>query len=104
MTALIGEAIYDDGFVAYLNGVELGRASMPAGPITAATLAPGSETGNNDVTLDWTAGKGLLVAGPNVLAVEVHQAAPARATWSSIWRCRSRRSPPHRAAWRRAGR
>ncbi|MBK7198609.1 MAG: hypothetical protein IPH80_39680 [Myxococcales bacterium] len=74
VTALVGEAIYDDGFVAYLNGVELGRASMPAGPITATTLAPGYETGDNYATIDWTAGKGLLVAGPNVLAVEVHQA------------------------------
>ena len=47
---------------------------MPAGPITATTLAPGYETGDNYATIDWTAGKGLLVAGPNVLAVEVHQA------------------------------
>jgi hypothetical protein len=37
------EVMYDDGFVAYLNGVEVARRSMPYGPVTYQTLALGHE-------------------------------------------------------------
>lgn len=64
---------YDDGFVLYLNGNEVIRRSMPAGPIVYSTFAMnhaggGVETFNVSTALPW------LVQGQNQLAVEVHQA------------------------------
>ena len=71
---MLGDVMYDDGFVAYLNGVELGRAAMPTGTITATTLSSGHEASNSYQAFDWSAARGALHAGTNVLAVEVHQA------------------------------
>ncbi len=64
----------DDGAVVYLNGREMLRSNLPAGPIAAATYAAqkvqGSEEGRYQRhVVPATA----LVAGRNVLAVEVHQ-------------------------------
>jgi len=74
VTAMLGEVMYDDGVVVYLNGVELGRAAMPTGTITSTTLATGHEAGNSYQAFDWSAGRGALRGGTNVLAVELHQA------------------------------
>jgi len=63
----------DDGFVAYLNGVEATRQSMPAGAITYDTFASPHEGGRYE-SIDLGASIGDLVMGANVLAVEVHQA------------------------------
>ena len=76
VTALRGELMYDDGVVVYLNGVEIGRAAMPAGSVTSTTLASGHEGGAYEV-FDWTAHTDLLVAGSNTIAVEVHQSSPS---------------------------
>jgi hypothetical protein len=65
-------ANYDDGFVAYLNGAEVTRQAMPAGPVTYDTLAMPHEGGAYEV-IDLTAAIPKLVPGMNVLAVEVHQ-------------------------------
>jgi hypothetical protein len=65
-------ANYDDGFVAYLNGQEVARRSMPAGTIAYGTLAISHEGGAYE-TIDLTAHVDKLVLGTNVLAVEVHQ-------------------------------
>jgi len=73
--SFVGDIMYDDGVVIYLNGTEIKRLHMPAGPVTAATLATGWETGN--AYESYQLGDfGLLVEGDNVIAVEVHQAAP----------------------------
>jgi len=77
VTALAGEVMYDDGFVVYLNGTEIGRDAMPGGTVTAGTLSTGHEAGNAYQRYDWTAHRGLLVAGPNVIAIEVHQSSPS---------------------------
>jgi hypothetical protein len=74
VTALTGEVMYDDGIVVYLNGTRIGRDSMPSGTYNASTLALGHEANNAYQRYDWTAQKSLLVAGTNVIAVEVHQA------------------------------
>ncbi|MCL5097357.1 MAG: lamin tail domain-containing protein, partial [Candidatus Omnitrophica bacterium] len=65
--------IVDDGAVFYLNGVEVSRVNMPDGPVNYSTFANPSVadatfTGPISISAD------SLVAGTNVLAVEVHQA------------------------------
>ena len=64
---------YDDGFVAYINGVEVARSSnmgAPGSPVDRNTTAsPNHEAGTFEIYgLDTSA----LQAGTNVLAVEVH--------------------------------
>jgi hypothetical protein len=73
VTSLAGELMYDDGAVVYLNGNEVQRVAMPPGPITAATLASGHEANQAYAAFDWSAARGFLVDGENVIAVEVHQ-------------------------------
>lgn len=66
-------ANYDDGFVAYLNGVEVVRSpSMPSGTIDFSTKASSHEGGTYEL-FDLAAAIPLLVPGTNLLAVEVHQ-------------------------------
>ena len=62
----------DDGAIVYLNGTEIVRSNMPAGEVTAATFAfNAADDGNN--LHPFTRSAESLVAGTNVLAVEVHQ-------------------------------
>ena len=65
-------ANYDDGFVAYLNGVEVARRALPAGAIVYSTLAS-NHAGGAYESINLNGSIGLLVTGVNVLAVEVHQ-------------------------------
>ncbi len=69
--------LHDDGAVVHVNGTEVGRYDMPAGPITSATLASVAIGGQEELTFDpLTVDPAVLVAGTNVVAVEVHQASP----------------------------
>ncbi|MEX1104673.1 MAG: alkaline phosphatase PhoX, partial [Ilumatobacteraceae bacterium] len=63
----------DDGAVVYLNGVEVARSNMPAGIITASTLASSSINDGAETTIHVIPVSASLVTGTNVLAVEVHQ-------------------------------
>ncbi|HTD66078.1 MAG TPA: lamin tail domain-containing protein, partial [Candidatus Limnocylindria bacterium] len=63
-----------DGAVFYLNGVEVYRQNMPAGPISFSTPALSDVIAVN-YSGPITISASNLVFGPNVLAVEVHQAA-----------------------------
>lgn len=69
---------YDDGFVAYLNGREIGRSQVNGTPTWNS-----SATGNHEaaivfggkpenITLDTALVRSLLVEGTNVFAIEVH--------------------------------
>jgi uncharacterized protein (DUF1800 family) len=62
---------YDDGFVAYLNGTEVGRRNLTGNPPAHTALATSHDAGTPD-EIDITARKNLLVVGTNVLAVQVH--------------------------------
>ncbi len=65
----------DDGAVVYINGTEVARQNMPAGTITAATLAPVAVGGTDEATFfNTSVSAGTLVAGTNIIAVEIHQA------------------------------
>ncbi len=65
---------YDDGFVAYLNGVEVARRNMGAAHAPAAftQAALGYQDAGSPQMLDLTDHLTTLVAGENVLAVQVH--------------------------------
>ena len=67
---------YDDGFVAYINGVEVARANMGVvgSPVTIDMESTGDheETHDPTETFPITLSPGLLVSGTNVLAIEVH--------------------------------
>jgi Concanavalin A-like lectin/glucanases superfamily/Lamin Tail Domain/CotH kinase protein len=65
----------DDGAVIYLNGAEVYRQNMPDGTVDYATLAA-SAVGDASMVSGISLAATHLVAGTNVLAVEVHQAVP----------------------------
>lgn len=68
--------LVDDGAVVYLNGVEVARQNLPTGEISHLTLANAAIGGadESDYTTYNLTGTQLL-AGDNVIAVEIHQAA-----------------------------
>jgi hypothetical protein len=75
ISALTLRLIRDDGGVAYLNGVEVMRVGMPEGIIGFSTFANTVIGGAEETTpVDAGVSPALLVAGENVLAVEIHQA------------------------------
>lgn len=72
LSALQLEHIIDDGAVFYINGTEVDRFNLPAGAVTAATLAsPGVPNAIYQGPFDLPTGS--LVVGTNRLSVEVHQ-------------------------------
>jgi hypothetical protein len=67
----------DDGVIFYIDGVEVARSNMPAGPVTSTTLASVTatdETTWNIAQLNST-GIATLTVGTHVLSAEVHQSA-----------------------------
>jgi hypothetical protein len=72
-TTLKLDLAVDDGAVVYLNGAEVYRHNLPDGEVTYATPAA-SVVGNAPLLTSIPLPAGNLVAGNNVLAVEVHQA------------------------------
>jgi hypothetical protein len=67
--------IIDDGAVFYLNGTEILRLGMPAGSPAYTTL-PNRVVATAGYEGPFTIANPPLIAGDNVLAVEVHQALP----------------------------
>ena len=78
MTSLKAALDCDDGYVAYVNGVEVGRDQV--GSTDYSAFATGTNMGERDAV--WTFPAGTLVEGENVIAVEVHQ---CNATSSDAW-------------------
>ncbi len=72
---------YDDGAVAYINGVEAGRANLPTGAVSYMTSATAAEPSDGTTAKTFPISTSRLVKGTNVLAVEVHQYMSA--TWVS---------------------
>jgi hypothetical protein len=62
---------YDDGFLAYLNGVPVAQANAPATPAanSAATARRADSLAVATQTIDLTSSRGALVQGENVLAI-----------------------------------
>ena len=63
----------DDGAVVYVNGVEVARSSMPAGPVSSTTPAAWTSGADETRWFELAAPAYPLVAGTNVVAVELHQ-------------------------------
>jgi hypothetical protein len=74
-TTLSLSCLLDDGAIVYLNGVEVHRENLPAGPLTATTLAGTPIEVVSTVAAELSTAS--LLRGANVLAVELHQAEPA---------------------------
>ncbi|TRX51606.1 T9SS type A sorting domain-containing protein [Fulvivirga sp. M361] len=65
----------DDGVIIYVNGNEVLRNNMPTGTISFTTLASTTIEGTDeDNYLSFNVSSANLIAGTNVIAVEVHQA------------------------------
>ena len=68
------ELLRDDGAAVYLNGVEVLRSNLPDGVLGGDVLAVDEVSGDaEDVPVTALVPAGALVAGANVVAVEVHQ-------------------------------
>lgn len=71
---------YDDGFVAYLNGIEIARVGLSGTPPTFDELAQDHEAllyqggAISSLDLDMSVVAGALTNGTNVLAIEIHNA------------------------------
>lgn len=66
--------LHDDGAIVYLNGTELMRSRMNGGAIPFDQYASLVCVGIHEITYqEFTADASALVAGTNVLAVEIHQ-------------------------------
>ena len=69
--------LVDDGCVVYLNGSEIARRNMPDGDVEYKTFASTTVNGTDETTyFTYSISSSALIAGDNVLAVEVHQADP----------------------------
>jgi beta-glucanase (GH16 family) len=75
ITNLVVRVLRNDGAVVYLNNTEVFRSNLPGGPVgyltPALTAAPAGDATTNFYSTNVSAA--LLVAGTNLLAVEIHQ-------------------------------
>ena len=61
----------------YVNGVEVFRTNMPAGPVGITTKASASLGGADERTpVSFSVPCSALIAGTNVIAVELHNVGP----------------------------
>lgn len=61
----------DDGFVVYINGVEVSRNNIAAGAVSYGTAASSAV---EDAVINFTVSPSAFVSGNNTIAVEMHQA------------------------------
>ena len=75
--SVILRLLRDDGAVVYINGTEVARDRMGTGPVDYQTLSPEGPVGGaaEDTFYEFTISPAVLTAGPNVMAVEIHQQA-----------------------------
>ena len=75
VSGLVARLVRDDGALVWLNGVEVIRSNLPTtGTIGYSVLATGAgPSAIDNAEYSFPLDAGMLVSGPNVLAVEVHQ-------------------------------
>lgn len=71
VTSITASALFDDGVVVYLNGIEVYRNNMPTGTVDYNTLASSAITENT--YFSFSVPKGILKPGANTWGIEVHQ-------------------------------
>lgn len=71
VSSLTVRLLRDDGGIVYLNGTEIFRNNMPAGPVTSSTLA--TVFAEDSILRATRVNPQLLIAGENLIAVEIHQ-------------------------------
>lgn len=76
VSVLAGSLKRDDGAIVYLNGTEIERQNMPASTVNFTTTAINAGDDGEDFHR-FSADPDLLMAGENVVAVEVHQSSAA---------------------------
>ena len=91
---LILRVDYDDGFKAYLNGVEVARANLPAGVVPYDARATRGHEAGTPQDFDISDHKNLLRTGENVLAIQVHNQSITSADLSMIPELLSRQILP----------
>jgi hypothetical protein len=68
------EVVRDDGIALYINGTEIARNNLAAGPLGNDQFAPRTvATSDEDKEYRWAFPKGLLRPGMNTVAARVHQ-------------------------------
>lgn len=73
-TEISASIIRDDGAIVYLNGKEIGRSNLTAGPKAYADFASSASPEQDLIALGTIMlSPGDLIEGSNVLAIEVHQ-------------------------------
>jgi hypothetical protein len=72
LSNLVLHVLRDDGVAVYLNGIEVYRNNLPAGPVAFNTLATIAAADEN-AYLTAPVSSAPLVSGRNVVAAEVHQ-------------------------------
>ena len=73
VTNLLVRIRRDDGAVVYLNNTEVFRNNMPPGPVAFSTFATVAAPDDGTNYYASPVNPALLVAGQNLLAVEIHQ-------------------------------
>ena len=72
-TNLIVRLLRDDGGVVYINGQEVYRNNISANPVLYSTFANAAAADDGAVYQVGTTNTSMLLAGDNVVAVEMHQ-------------------------------
>jgi hypothetical protein len=73
-TGLLLRLVRDDGAVVYLNGIEVHRNNLQPGLVSWNSLATAAVDGAGEqIPLEVSLSPAALVAGTNVVAVEIHQ-------------------------------
>lgn len=73
---------YDDGFIAYINEIEIARAGLTGNPPAYDAAAANHEAEGTPV--GFPADESVLVNGENILAIEVHNAGATSSDMSAI--------------------
>lgn len=73
VTSLFADVWRDDGVIVYINGVEVFRDNMDAGPVGYSTSASTTALDDGEDPVRGNIIPAVLAAGVNIIAVEVHQ-------------------------------
>lgn len=73
MQSLLFQGSIDDGYILYINGMEVYRNNLPTGGITHTTPALTAIEGTAELPLYIVVPANVLSLGENTIAIEVHQ-------------------------------